>query len=113
MRTLLLGIMVLVIMSMGCANQAPHLQQRETSIKVWPPPPDVARIQYLYSISRPEDIGVSPSFFKKVVRVLTGKKRSPQIVRPYGIYASGEDVLYVADPGMRTVHMFDLEGLPL
>jgi sugar lactone lactonase YvrE len=108
-RTLVFGIVVLAIMSAGCSKQAPHLQQRETSRRVWPPPPDVARIQYLYSISRPEDIGVSPSFFKKVVRVLTGKKRSPQIVRPYGIYASGKDVLYVADPGMRTVHMFDLK----
>ena len=108
-RTLVFGIVVLVIMSAGCAKQAPHLQQRETSGRVWPSPPDVARIQYLYSISRPEDIGVSPSFFKKVVRVLTGKKRSPQIVRPYGIYASGQDVLYVADPGMRAVHMFDLK----
>ena len=109
LRTLHFGIVMLVIIGAGCANQAPHLQQRETSGKVWPSPPDVARIQYLYSISRPEDIGVSPSFFKKVVRVLTGKKRSPQIVRPYGIYASGEDVLYVADPGMRAVHMFDLK----
>ncbi len=108
MRTLFFAMVVLFVMSAGCVKQTPHLAQPVVPKKVWPAPPDKARIQYLYSISRPEDIGVSPSFFKKVVRVLTGKKEPQQIVRPYGIFASSEEVLYVADPGMRAVHLFDL-----
>jgi DNA-binding beta-propeller fold protein YncE len=101
-------MVVLVVVIAGCVKQPPHHVQPGMPKKVWPPAPDKARIQYLYSISRPEDIGVSPSFFKKVVRVLTGKKEFQQIVRPYGIFVSSEEVLYVADPGMHAVHLFDL-----
>jgi sugar lactone lactonase YvrE len=96
-------------MDMGCTKPSHTLKREGAPSLVWPPPPEVARIQYLYSISKPEDLGIAPSLFKKVVRVLTGKKVAQYIVRPSGIFVTREDMLYVADPGMRRVHAFNLQ----
>ena len=101
-------IAVLLFVDMGCSKPPVNTLDREGPSLVWPAPPDVARIEYLSSISKPDDLGIAPSFFKKVVRVLTGKKTSQHIVRPSGIFVTREEILYVADPGMSTVHVFNL-----
>jgi len=100
---------VLLFVDMGCAKPPVHTLKREGPSLVWPSPPDSARIAYVSSIATPEDLGITPSLFKKVVRVLTGKKSSQHIVRPSGIFVTRNDVLYVADPGMGTVHLFNLQ----
>ena len=102
-------IAVLLFVDMGCAKPPAHTLNRESPSLVWPPPPDVARIEYVSSIAQPEDLGIAPSFFKKVVRVLTGKEVSQHIVRPSGIFVTREEMLYVADPGLGTVHAFNLK----
>ena len=101
-------IAVLLFVVMGCTKPPAHTLERQSSSLVWPPPPDVARIEYLSSIAQPQDLGIAPSLFNKVVRVLTGKKVSQRMVRPSGIFVTKEDMLYVADPGLGTVHAFNL-----
>jgi len=102
-------IVVFLFVDMACTKPPVHTLTREGPSLVWPPPPDVARIEYVSSIAKPDDLGIAPSLFKKVVRVLTGKKVSQHIVRPSGIFVTREDMLYVADPGMGTVHAFNLQ----
>ena len=102
-------IAVLLSVGMGCAKPPAQILKRESSSLVWPPPPDVARIEYVASIAEPDDLGIAPSLFKKVLRVLTGKEVSQHIVRPSGIFVTREEMLYVADPGLGTVHAFNLK----
>lgn len=102
-------LIILLIVS-GCGVPVPTPVQDSTSSLVWPSPPEKARIQYLYTISKAEDIGISPSFFEKAAGILAGKRSSQQMVRPYGVYFSREEVLYVTDPGSQAVHLFDTKN---
>lgn len=95
----------------GCGKPSPLPAGVSTPALVWPLPPEKPRIQYLYSIAVPEDIGISASFYEKFVGFLAGKKPSRQMVRPYGIHLSGGGILSVTDPGMGTVHQFDMRNL--
>ncbi|MEI6128255.1 MAG: 6-bladed beta-propeller [Pseudomonadota bacterium] len=92
----------------GCAAERKSLKALPSEL-VWPMPPDEPRIQYLFSISKPEDIGYAPSFFSKALSLVTGPGDSVQLVRPYGIFSTPEDVVYVADPGLKIVHAFDMK----
>jgi DNA-binding beta-propeller fold protein YncE len=102
-------MLLLLIMGVGCSKPSPPIAQELTAPLVWPAAPEKARIRYLYSITKPEDIGISPSFWGKVWNAIAGEKRPVQIIRPYGLYVSREEVLYVADPGAQAVHVFDLQ----
>jgi DNA-binding beta-propeller fold protein YncE len=61
----------------------------------------------LRSISLPEDIGIRPGAFSRVVQFFTGKEREG-MVRPYAV-AADDGVIAVADPGLRAIHLFLLE----
>ena len=107
--TLSFMLIVLLILS-GCGAPAPTRIQDSTPSLVWPLPPETARIQYLYSLSGPEDIGVKHSFAERVVSFITGTKAPQQMVRPHGVYFSRGEVLYVTDPGNQVVHVFDTKN---
>jgi len=67
-----------------------------------------AEFEYLGSVSRPEDIGVRKSIFKRSEEVLFGKtEKEEKIVSPYGVVSDGKGKLYVADNGQGLVHLFD------
>ena len=102
-------VLHLLMISTGCGKKATIPIQDVTPSLVWPLPPEKARIQYLYSISRPEDIGISPSFLEKTIGILAGKKSFRQMVRPHGVYFSRNEVLYVTDPGAQAVHIFNIK----
>ena len=99
-------LLVLTIGS-GCSTPSQAPVQAPNPALVWPLPPEKPRIQYLYSISRPEHMDISPSFVERVGNLLAGAKPAPEIVRPHGIYFSRDLVLYVTDPGSQAVHLFD------
>jgi len=71
---------------------------------VWPTPPQTPRIRYLYSFSEPGDLGIKPGAFKRFVQFFAGKERQG-MQRPYAI-AADDDLIAVADPGLRLVHLF-------
>lgn len=101
----------LLMMVVGCGKPTfIPLQDSPPSSLVWPPPPEKPRIQYLYSISKPEDIGISQSFFEKMLGIIRGEKPPRQMVRPHGIYYGRNEVLYVTDPGSQLVHIFDIKN---
>jgi len=74
----------------------------------WPTPPAETRIRFVGSFSSPEDIGVSRGgFFKRLQALLIGRQNR-RMVRPYGIAVGpGGGRIYVADPGLGVVHIFD------
>jgi DNA-binding beta-propeller fold protein YncE len=81
-----------------------------TTALVWPPPPQIARIQFVGTISGPSDIGMKKSWFKKTMDALVGKEEMGDLLlRPYGVFADSERI-YVTDPGTRQLHIFDVRG---
>jgi len=72
---------------------------------VWPPPPATARIRFDGSISGPRDLGIRKSLFGRIKDKLTGGSEV-SFVRPSGV-AERDGVVYVADPGARSVWILD------
>ncbi len=73
---------------------------------VWPSPPDPARVRYVGSLSKPEDIEAAKSWLRRVWDVIAGRE-DIHIQRPYGVAADREGRVYVADAAGRVVHVFD------
>lgn len=88
----------------GCARHivspAPHPEI------VWPKPPDVARIAFVGTVSKPADFGIHPGVLKKFVDYIGGKQEA-SIVLPYGVATDAQGRLYVVDTYLRRVHVFD------
>lgn len=98
--TLLVGAMLLS----GCATSAPPPEPAPT--RVWPEPPAAARIAYVKSFSRPEDLGIKKSFLEGLVDLLLGPAET-RLVRPMAVAAAADGSVCVADPGARAVQCFD------
>lgn len=76
----------------------------------WPPSPQTAKIRYVKSISGSDDIGLKKSWVRKTVDAMFGRSEKEQdLLRPYGVFAHA-DRIYVTDPGMRMLHIFDMIG---
>ena len=73
----------------------------------WPQPPDSPKITFVQSLSEPKDIGVKPSWFKKVIQFIFGEEEIPHVVRPAGIAVDEEGGVYIADTGLQVVHYFN------
>ncbi|MBI5095241.1 MAG: 6-bladed beta-propeller [Candidatus Hydrogenedentes bacterium] len=74
---------------------------------VWPQPPDQPRIQWLGSIHSAADIGQSRAVGQGIVELVFGKKET-DLVKPVAVAKNSAGLLVVADPGVPTVHFFDL-----
>lgn len=106
-KTLYLLIIITAFMSIGMGSKV-KVEQKKESI-VWPPPPDEPRIEYLMSISTPDDIGIKKGFFRKLWEFVFGESQD-MIAFPYGVTVSASGRLYVTDVGRRVIHSFDPKG---
>lgn len=79
----------------------------EASDLVWPPPPDKAKIQFLQSITKPFDIGIKKSFFKKIFEFFAGEE-TEEIARPFSITSKNGKV-FITDIGLNGFHIFDFK----
>ena len=75
---------------------------------VWPQQPAPPRVEFVRAFSRPADLGIGKGFFERLKDFFFGEAET-RIVRPMAVVASG-GILYVADPGVRGVHRFDIAG---
>jgi hypothetical protein len=80
----------------------------ETTHLTWPPEPEPARVSYVRSFSRAEDLGISRGIFERVKDLIFGEAEQ-RLVRPMAV-AVVDGVIYVADPGAHGVHRFDSKG---
>lgn len=105
----LLALSVLALV-MSCAS--PEVKdERELSPQtplIWPSPPEPARVSFLKTIERPEDIGAGKGFFKRVAEFILGPK-SEEIIKPYGITTDSKGRVIVADTSLKRVHIYDLK----
>ena len=103
---LLLTLAALAFSLIACTPAAPPLSASENQGLVWPAPPEQARIQYLRSFSKPDDLGVAKPFWTRMRELLTGENEA-HLIKPMAVVAS-EGRIYVADAGVKGVHRFAL-----
>lgn len=95
----------LVTLNAGCFKMAVQ-EKKTTPVIIWPEPPDIPRISFVNSISRPEDMGITESVFQGFLRYLAGKPETP-MVNPYGLAVDAEGRLYVVDNYLKKIHVYD------
>ncbi|MFQ5552179.1 MAG: 6-bladed beta-propeller [Thermoplasmata archaeon] len=100
-------ILLSVLLLGGCATTRPITSPDGPDL-VWPEPPDPPRIRFLYSLTRPDDLGITKGFFQRLWEFFAGK-RLEQVEKPYGVAAEGERI-YITDQALRVIHIFDLEA---
>jgi len=95
----------LLLAACASTSQAP-LASEETTDQVWPAPPSEPRIAYLMSFTGAEDLGIKKRFLQRL-RVFVGGQSEERLVRPMAVVESPGNRYFVADPGVRGVHLFD------
>lgn len=102
------AVLVLLLAACAPAEPRPGVGDAPAQELVWPLPPDEPRIRYLYAFGDPEDLGFRPSFFERIVRLFAGEEQRG-MVRPHTV-AAAEGMIAVADPGLKALHLFDIEA---
>lgn len=99
--------LAILFLAEGC-RQA--IEQREPAGEmVWPAPPDRPRIRLVNVVSKPEDLRIEPTTFKRILNYLVGKIEKT-ILSPYGVETDSAGRLYVVDTALKTVHVFDVSA---
>lgn len=83
----------------------PH-KAEEPVRRVWPEPPDRARIELMSVFGSASELGIKRSVWARLASLVTGGGET-HMVRPAGLAASKGRIV-VADPGAGLVHVFDL-----
>lgn len=109
-RKTAIGILILVGVSAACGpavHRMPVEQEAIVGPVVWPQPPERPRIRFIGAVAQPSDLGIEPSFWKRLVQLVAGKEEQ-WFIRPTGVAAQGERI-YVADPGAQTLWILDAQ----
>lgn len=103
-------LIFLLLLTAGCASTDQVRRPGLVSDKeiVWPPPPQAPKIRFLYGFHEPGDFGFTPSFFEQIAEFFAGDEPRG-MVRPYAI-AADDNLIAVADPGLRALHIYDLKA---
>ncbi len=99
--------LVITALAAACAQPPLKVEQApDNSAPVWPQAGQAARIRYLFSVTRPQDILAEKSLFDRAIGFIRGSKDQP-IVSPYGLAVDPEGRLFVVDSFYKAVHVFD------
>jgi len=93
----------------GCAtNESQPVAPPVVSTQpVWPKPPAEPRIRYVRDIRTAQDWGIERSWLRRLVDRILGSGND-RLVRPAAV-AQWQQVLYVADPGVPALWIFDAD----
>jgi sugar lactone lactonase YvrE len=79
--------------------------------KVWPDPPEMARIAFVGEFSNPSDLSIEEGFWRRFVTAASGSLEQ-SMIRPMDVAATADgNIIYVADPDAGCVHRYDLEEM--
>jgi DNA-binding beta-propeller fold protein YncE len=76
--------------------------------RVWPDPPERARVRYITSLL--PATAARRSLFRKLWNAVSGGADTPVMAQPYGVTMGPLGRLYVADSSAHAVHVFDTRG---
>jgi DNA-binding beta-propeller fold protein YncE len=105
-----LFLYVLLIHALLSTCSAPqHVSPAHTpkSVITWPSQLGAERIRFQHSFNGPEDLGIRPSAFRRLMDAVAGSKNT-SMIRPYAIAVLDKKIL-VGDPGKHAIHFFDLD----
>lgn len=95
------------VLSIGLAGCVTVTDEAPLPPRVWPEAPETARIAHVRSITRPEDLGITRGFWRRLADWIAGASEEERLIRPMAVLAAPDGVIYVADPGAHGVHRFD------
>lgn len=98
----------LVTLNTGCFRMAVP-EDRALPVLLYPAPPDIPRISFVNSLSRPEHVGIEESPLQGFLRFLIGRAETP-MANPYGLEVDAEGRLYVVDQFLKKIHMYDAKA---
>jgi sugar lactone lactonase YvrE len=104
-----LGALAVVIVT-GCAvhKRTPASNSAASTPKVWPAPPEVARISYVRSILRPSDVGIKFSPVTQFGHWITGSEKGNEpLLKPFGLALDENDNICLTDTGVNAVCYYD------
>ena len=101
-------VLSLCLVAGGCFKRVTEEREPLPEI-VWPTAPEIPRIRFVNSVSKPEDLQIKAGMFKRFFEYLFGKPER-SIVAPYGVETDSSGRLYIVDTFLRTVHVFDVRG---
>lgn len=107
-RTRALNLLAIAFLVAACEPSAGRpAPGREAVVGplVWPQPPERARIRFIKAVARPQDLGIQPSFWKRLGEIIVGKEEE-WFIRPTAVAAT-EQAIYVADPGAQALVVLD------
>jgi DNA-binding beta-propeller fold protein YncE len=101
-------VLAICLVAGGCFKRVAEEREPLPEI-VWPKAPEIPRISFVNSISKPEDLQIRAGMFKRFFEYLFGTPER-SIVAPYGVEIDSSGRLYIVDTFLRTVHVFDAEA---
>lgn len=104
-----LGSGLLLVIGGCAATPGPIFAPIEPPL-AWPPPPAPARIRYLGQLTSAEDLRPVRSPLVPLGELFVGREPPQPLYGPRDVLVTrGGERVWVADPGGRCVHLFDLE----
>ncbi|MFQ5424552.1 MAG: hypothetical protein ACE5F9_11300 [Phycisphaerae bacterium] len=102
--------MAVLLVIAGCGRPAGVLFPRLDSPIVFPPPPDAARIEYVGALRTDRDLKPAVSSWGRFTEAIRGSAAPNSVSAPAGLAVSAANRVYVTDPPLRCLHIFDLES---
>ena len=93
----------------ACAPLYKSVDLNITSDLVWPGKPEKSQIAFVTSFYHPDHFGIEKSFLTWLGELFTGEKER-RMIRPMAITQTSDNILFVADPGAKGVHRYDLKN---
>ncbi len=108
-RVLFLSILCMPICC-GCASKLKPIFEPLDPPIAWPAAPSPARIRYVGTIEKDKDLKPPSSFLENLGKVFVGEDPPEPLYGPRTVVCSRDGQrVWVADPGGRCLHLFDLE----
>ncbi len=95
----------------GCATGGGPIFEGMTPPLDWPPHPHPARLRYVGDLRQSTDLKPREKFADTLGRIFVGAKKPEPLYGPRSVVCTEDGArLWVADPGGRCVHLFDLQS---
>ncbi len=104
-KSLYLLLIAMAVLSFGMGSGRPAANVPKEHL-TWPPPPWPPKIEFLYSITTPDDLQIKKGFFRRMWEFVAGETREG-VIKPFGVFADDNGKLYVTDTADQAVHVFD------
>ncbi|HIE40959.1 MAG TPA: hypothetical protein EYP76_06015, partial [Thiomicrorhabdus sp.] len=106
------SILLLLILLSGCSTMQPkNFQLKNTSLSdVWPSGSEIPRYRYVGELHGEslDRAASTKTIFEKMIGLMTGEPEPLMLKRPYDLYVSPKNILYIADLALPGVMVFNL-----